>query len=554
MASVDYYQRLTERFTLDNHPLLLAAAASYAIGYTQYLYAIRLTLREGRSPMPFWMHSFYLAHDSTWSYVLGSVAPRYDNHWFLRGTSTALFVWATLEIFCIYRAITKDRDANFASILGPGAASGPVLCYCAFMQLGMYSIVVLMMRLMGKGCLMQWFCLTNVLIVVGPTHEYLRRGSRDGLALGFCLTNIIGTVWTFAPFGFWVLTIPEIFDNSAYYLVGVVLCLYSVWAFAIVAKYPPKKQEKNGPAPICKAFKYTVLVSSHLNCPHITGRRITSHSLSNRFRHGFLVQLCDLADHLDYVRPNAVWVELSSQVQQHSHTARRSPELKHASKMNMRRRPEPSLKEDTFALIVNMSSNTNPRSTPAPINPHTASTPANNTTASTGINTNTSTTTPAPNLTTNNPSAPRRRRRRNNRGNRYRNRYRNRRRNDDDDDDDNGEPSAPKTDPSDPKPTGDEDPDKPVMVRRPRIGDERAVWVTLSDTSDECGVVSLPSEDASASSNSSSYVYVDNDMAMYDTDLLSPDGLADRLLERSLDFLEKRQRHQQGGDDTVEGK
>ncbi|KAM5347220.1 hypothetical protein ACJ41O_010225 [Fusarium nematophilum] len=468
MASVDYYQRLTERFTLDNHPLLLAAAASYAIGYTQYLYAIRLTLREGRSPMPFWMHSFYLAHDSTWSYVLGSVAPRYDNHWFLRGTSTALFVWATLEIFCIYRAITKDRDANFASILGPGAASGPVLCYCAFMQLGMYSIVVLMMRLMGKGCLMQWFCLTNVLIVVGPTHEYLRRGSRDGLALGFCLTNIIGTVWTFAPFGFWVLTIPEIFDNSAYYLVGVVLCLYSVWAFAIVAKYPPKKQEKNGPAPIC--------------------------------------------------------------------------------------RPEPSLKEDTFALIVNMSSNTNPRSTPAPINPHTASTPANNTTASTGINTNTSTTTPAPNLTTNNPSAPRRRRRRNNRGNRYRNRYRNRRRNDDDDDDDNGEPSAPKTDPSDPKPTGDEDPDKPVMVRRPRIGDERAVWVTLSDTSDECGVVSLPSEDASASSNSSSYVYVDNDMAMYDTDLLSPDGLADRLLERSLDFLEKRQRHQQGGDDTVEGK
>ena len=122
--------------------------------------------------MPYWMHSFYLAHDSTWSYVPGSVAPQYGNHWFLRSTSTALSLWATLEIFCIYRAITKERDAKFKAFLGPSPGLQAVLTYAALIQLAMYSIIRLGIQLMGEGCLMHWFCLTNVLIVVGPTHEY----------------------------------------------------------------------------------------------------------------------------------------------------------------------------------------------------------------------------------------------------------------------------------------------------------------------------------------------------------------------------------------------
>ena len=85
-----YYERLTETFSLDNKPLLTAAVISFVIGYLQYVYAIRVSLREDRGPMPYWMHSFYLAHDSTWSYVPGSVAPQYGNHWFLRSTSTVI--------------------------------------------------------------------------------------------------------------------------------------------------------------------------------------------------------------------------------------------------------------------------------------------------------------------------------------------------------------------------------------------------------------------------------------------------------------------------------
>ncbi|KAL0943455.1 ABC superfamily atp binding cassette transporter permease protein [Colletotrichum truncatum] len=192
--------------------------------------------------MPFWMHSFYLAHDSTWSYILGKAASQYGEHWFLRGTSTALFVWTTLELWCIHRAVTKEREANFSSVLGSKPTTAAALSYAVALQLGMYSVVLLAIEFMGEGCVMQWFCFTNVLIVLGPTHHYLRAGSRHGLSLGFCVVNIIGTIWTFTPFSFFVLTLPEIFDRQVYYVVGCILTAYSIGCYFVVAQYPAKNK------------------------------------------------------------------------------------------------------------------------------------------------------------------------------------------------------------------------------------------------------------------------------------------------------------------------
>ncbi|CAK7204852.1 hypothetical protein SEUCBS139899_007614 [Sporothrix eucalyptigena] len=247
---IDYMQRLTEQFNFDNQPLLIAAGVSYIVGYLQYVYAIRLMLRDGDGVLPFWMHSFYLAHDSTWSYLCAQFAKEYNNHWFLRATSTGLMLWSAMEIFCIHRAITRDRTKVFPSVLGPNASTGRIVAYAAVLQVVMYAVVRVGIVLMGEGCLMQWFCLTNVLIVLGPTHEYLRRGSRKGLSLGFCTVNIVGTIFTFAPFSMWGQTIPELFQQEGYYAVGVVLTAYAVWLFYVVAQYPPKVQGKGEPTPI----------------------------------------------------------------------------------------------------------------------------------------------------------------------------------------------------------------------------------------------------------------------------------------------------------------
>ncbi|GKU08826.1 unnamed protein product [Fusarium langsethiae] len=236
-----YYSALTERFTPDNTPLLAALGASSICGYLQYVYAIKLMHRDSRGPMPLWMHLFYLAHDSTFSYTTSIAAGRYDNHLYLRGTSIAFGLWSFLEIYCIYHAIRYHRQLEFSSSIGSHSASlGTVIKYTFLMQTAMYCVVILGMQLFGgPGCIMQWGCLTNVVIVVGPTHEFLRRGSRDGLAVGFCVVNVFAAIFTFAPFGIFVRSLPEVFDKPEFYWVGCFLVGYSLWLLTVVASYPP---------------------------------------------------------------------------------------------------------------------------------------------------------------------------------------------------------------------------------------------------------------------------------------------------------------------------
>ncbi|KAF4441185.1 ABC superfamily atp binding cassette transporter permease protein [Fusarium austroafricanum] len=242
-----YYTALTNRFALDNTPLLAAAGASFFIGYLQYAYAIKLMLRDSRGPIPFWMHLFYLAHDASFSYTIGSAAGRYNNHPYLRGSSIAYGVWCILEIYCIYNAIRYHRQLDLSPYIGRHSDSlGTVLQYTFFMLIAMYCTVDLMVELMGgPGCILHWACLTNVLMIVGPTHEFLRRGSRDGLAVGFCVVNVFCSISTFAPFGMWIQGLPEVFDKPVFYWVGCFLFGYSLWLLSIVASYPPKLNTKS---------------------------------------------------------------------------------------------------------------------------------------------------------------------------------------------------------------------------------------------------------------------------------------------------------------------
>lgn len=252
MSGIDYFQRLTEVITLENKPLLLAAVISKFVGFLQYIYVVRLTLREGKNPMPFWMHSFYLAHDSTWSYILRKTAPLYDDHWFMTSTSTSLLVWSMLEAWTIYKAVFTEREANFATILGKNPAVSAALTYTVAHLMSMYAVVLLLIELFPKGGILQWFCLTNVLIALGPLHYYLRAGSRQGLSLGYCLVCIFGTCFTFAPFGLFVQALPDVFDTTVFYAVGAILSVYCVGCFYVVAQYPPKTRAmtKDGRAPI----------------------------------------------------------------------------------------------------------------------------------------------------------------------------------------------------------------------------------------------------------------------------------------------------------------
>ncbi|KAG8156762.1 hypothetical protein KVR01_013367 [Diaporthe batatas] len=252
MSEIDYFQRLTEVFTFDNTPLLVGACVSNIVGYIQYAYVVRLTHREGRNPMPYWMHSFYLAHDSSWSYILAKAAPSYGNHWFLSGMSTALLVWTFLEAWTMYKSITTDRELNFAPVLGRNPSLPAAAAYAAAHLAAMYALIHVVILLFPTGGVLHWCLLTNVLIATGPLHHNLRAGSRQGLSLGYSLVCIFGTFWTFSPFGLFVNALPELFDTPVFYAVGVVFTIYCAGCFYVVAQYPPKTRAmtKGGKEPI----------------------------------------------------------------------------------------------------------------------------------------------------------------------------------------------------------------------------------------------------------------------------------------------------------------
>ncbi|KAH7366976.1 hypothetical protein B0T11DRAFT_348144 [Plectosphaerella cucumerina] len=249
---INHYERIVEKFQFDNTPVMVALTAVSIVGFLQYIYTVRLLVREEQDPIPFWMQSFYLAHESTWVFLFAKAAPQYDYHWFLVSMAGALFVWGTLEVFCMGYTLKnpKTRASTFSALFGRDPTISSVLPYIIFFQLAMFALVWILVQFMGPGCFMLSGGLTNVLIIVGPTHTYLSRGSRNGLSLGFCLVNVACAVWSFAPFGLGAVVLPELFNQPAVYAAGCILLGYSIWLTTLVAAYPPKTAKKGEAAPI----------------------------------------------------------------------------------------------------------------------------------------------------------------------------------------------------------------------------------------------------------------------------------------------------------------
>lgn len=243
---------MAENLHLDNTPIMIGCTACFKIGFLQCTYAIRLLVRESQGPIPFWMQTFYVAHELTFVYLFAEAAPRYDYHWFFISTSFSLAVWAVLKIFWIWYTIQSpgDRIAVFSPLFGRQSATSSILTYTFFMQLVMFALVWVLVEFLGPGCFMLTGALTNVLFILGPTPEYLSRGSRNGLSIGYCLTNVACVIWTFAPFSMGPVIFPEILDKTIMCVAGLIVLVYSVRLTAVVSSYPPKTAIRGQAAPI----------------------------------------------------------------------------------------------------------------------------------------------------------------------------------------------------------------------------------------------------------------------------------------------------------------
>lgn len=247
---MSWYEPLIAAFTFDNPPLLVAAGITFGFGFWEYIYSFRLTSREGRSPFPVWMHTFYFAHDSSWAVILMLAAARHDWNWFLVGASVALMVWTAFEVYNLTMAVRLEREEAFASSLGAGVTPKAALVAIVVQVVAFYALVNLLIAFMGAGSFLQWAALTNVVMAVGPALLSLRRRSRTGGGLGVACVILLGTVNTFLPTGMFVLALPQVFDTTWFYVAGVVFSAVAAAHVVMVARYPAKERVPGQRRPI----------------------------------------------------------------------------------------------------------------------------------------------------------------------------------------------------------------------------------------------------------------------------------------------------------------
>jgi hypothetical protein len=162
-----------------------------------------------------------------------------------------LTVWSGLEIYCLYKSVTVERTLVFARYFGTKAPTvRQAIALVLLMSVVMYAVVLSGIVVMGENCVMEWFALTNILMVIGPTLSWMERGSRHGLSVGLALVSLFGIISAFSPYGLWVTALPEVFDRGLYYWTGVLFTIVGVVDLAVVLQYPAKTPDAWKPAPI----------------------------------------------------------------------------------------------------------------------------------------------------------------------------------------------------------------------------------------------------------------------------------------------------------------
>src|ERR1700758_1857501 len=100
------------------------------------------------------MHTFYLAHDSSWAIIMLVAASRHDWNWFLTAAGLALFVWNFFEIYNIYKVLTVERQDVFGSVVKGEVTLGRAALFVVLQLAAMYTLVNILISFMGAGSIM----------------------------------------------------------------------------------------------------------------------------------------------------------------------------------------------------------------------------------------------------------------------------------------------------------------------------------------------------------------------------------------------------------------
>ena len=224
--------------------LLIAFGLANTIGLLEYFWAVALTIREKKGPFPVWMHTFFLAHDSTAAIVFTWLALKYNFFWLFVAYGLGMYTWTVMEIYCLVMSIKYTRQEDWGS-----ENSGPISVEYAAQQvimqaLVMHCIINVLRYLMQDTAMFLWLPMTNFVMAIGPGYVLNARRSREGSSVLVYIFIVIGTIINFAPqgIGFFTSILPDAFNQPIWFATGVIALIISIIDLVRVVNLPAKKQ------------------------------------------------------------------------------------------------------------------------------------------------------------------------------------------------------------------------------------------------------------------------------------------------------------------------
>jgi len=235
-------QDILNAYTNDPDQMKLVSAVPFIGGYVTWIYYYALSVKDGKMAIPFWLYTFWFAHDATAAVIYYRLAQQHGGFWFFHSTFIALVIWTVIELFGMYLAVRFARQDIWgkyhATPVTQQQAAGWILAEIAVM----FAIVNLLRDFMGDETMFKWFALTNSVLAVGPFYLWRTRKDRAGSSIMLAVILIVVVADTFLPRGLGMFTTasPD-FDQPWFYVAGAVLTLMAVSNLLILLRLPPKK-------------------------------------------------------------------------------------------------------------------------------------------------------------------------------------------------------------------------------------------------------------------------------------------------------------------------
>jgi len=226
-----------------NHPdqMKLLSAVPFIGGYVTWVYYYALSIKDRKMAIPFWLYSFWFAHDATAAVVFYRLSEQHGGFWFFHSTFIALVIWTVIELVGMYLAVKFARQdiwgTYFSSPVTQSQAAGRVL-----VEIGlMFAVVNLFREFMTDDTMFKWFAFTNSVLAIGPFYLWRTRKDRTGSSVMLAIILIVVVADTFLPPGLGMFTTASpYFDQPWFYIAGVLFTAMSISNLFVLLRLPPK--------------------------------------------------------------------------------------------------------------------------------------------------------------------------------------------------------------------------------------------------------------------------------------------------------------------------